>query len=396
VGSDGKLWHTIRNAAGTGWQNFFGLVEGAVTGGPPSFKAVACAGTTAGLQVVGVGVDGKLWHTIRNANETWQGFFGLIEGAVTGGPPSFTDVSCGSPDGQSLQVVGVGSDGKLWHTIRNAAGTGWQNFFGLVEGAVAGGPPTFTAAGAAGAGETVTQANQQFTNWPQNIQFTAPLYYTPKTRAELANAILQAESAGHHVRAVGSRWSFSDAVCATDSSTVPATLIPSHPGAMIDITQLNASLQSVLRQILAPGVDATNLFHVEGGVTISELNSLLDHEPGRQALGCGGGRGQTLAGFISTSSHGGDSLVPPLADFICAIHLIGAGGIEHWIERDTGITSLAQVQVVYPGLSRENIHYNTDLFNAVLVSGGSMGIIYSVVLKTQPQFGLVQHQVVST
>jgi len=224
-------------------------------------------------------------------------------------------------------------------------------------------------------------ANQPFTNWPQNIQFRVPVYYVPKTRSELAYAILQAESAGHHVRAIGSTWSFSDALSAT---------------AMIDTRQLTASLQAGLRQILAAGVDAAFLFHVEAGITIANLDVLLDSQPGRQARGSGGGRGQTLAGFISTSSHGGDSLVPPLADYICAIHLIGAGGTEHWIEHDSGITNPAQLQVVYPCLAAGNIHYDTSLFSAVLCSAGSMGVIYSVILKTVPQFGLVQHQVATT
>jgi hypothetical protein len=232
-------------------------------------------------------------------------------------------------------------------------------------------------------------SNNAFTTWPQNIQFNAPLYFIPKMLSELVNAVLRAESAHHHVRAVGSAWSFSDAISATDDS-------PVIPGAMIDTSQLNDGLQEILWQILAPGVDATNLFHVEGGITISDLVLLLDQQPGRRALPSGGGRGQTLAGFISTSSHGGDSLVPPLTDFICAIHLVGAGGIQHWIEPDTGITDPAKLQLVYPCLTAGNIHYNTALFNAVLVSGGSMGIIYSVILKTQPQFGLVQHQAVST
>jgi hypothetical protein len=239
-------------------------------------------------------------------------------------------------------------------------------------------------------------ANQSFTNWPQNIQFTAPAYYIPKTRAELAYAILQAESEGHHVRAVGSTWSFSDALCATDGSMVPPTLIPVRPGAMIDTRQLIASLQAELGQILAPGVDATFLVHVEAGITITNLNVLLDQQPVRQTLSSGGGRGQTLAGFISTSSHGGDSLVPPLADFVSAIHLVGAGGIEHWIEPDQGITDPAKLRVVYPCLTPGNIHYDTALFNAVLVSAGSMGVIYSIVLKTVNQFGLVQHQVATT
>jgi hypothetical protein len=249
------------------------------------------------------------------------------------------------------------------------------------------GPPCQADRGA-GAGVEVL-SNYAFTTWPQNIGFNAPLYFRPKTRAELVSAVLRAESAQHHVRAVGSAWSFSDAVCATDDNRV-------IPGAMIDISQLTASLETGLTQILAPGVDSTNLIHVEAGITISDLNFLLDHEPGRQALNSGGGRGQTLAGFISTSSHGGDSLVPPLADFVCAMHLVGAGGIENWIEPDVGITTPAQLQAAYPCLDARNIHYDTTLFNAVLVSGGSMGIIYSIIFKTQPQFGLVQHQAVST
>jgi hypothetical protein len=248
---------------------------------------------------------------------------------------------------------------------------------------------------AAGA-QVETIQNQPFTNWPQNIHFTAPLYFKPRSRSEISNAILQAEAQEHHVRAVGSSWSFSDAVCPSDSTSVPPTVTPLQPGAMIDISQLTASLQVGLVQILAPGVDPTHLTHVEAGITISNLNILLDFQPGRQAIPSGGGRGQTLGGYLATSSHGGDSLVPPLADFVCAMHLVGAGGIEHWIEPSTPITTPAQLQAAYPCLNAQNIHYDTTLFNAALVSAGSMGIVYSVILKTVPQYGLVQHQVAST
>jgi hypothetical protein len=236
-------------------------------------------------------------------------------------------------------------------------------------------------------------SNYAFQNWPMNIQFNAPAYFRPKTRVELVNAVLGAEGERHHVRAVGSGWSFSDAICATDDNRV-------IPGVMIDTTQLAGNLQSTLQpgigSILAAGVDPTFLVHVEAGITISDLNFLLDHQPGRQTLDSGGGSGQTLGGVISTSTHGGDSLVPPLADYVCAIHLIGAGGVEYWIEPDSGITNAAQLQVSYPCLSSANINYSNDLFNSVLCSAGSMGVIYSVILKTVPQFGLVQHRVATT
>ena len=148
VGSDGNLWHTIRNAAG-GWDGF-GLVEEVAPGGPPSFRAVNCAGTESGLQVVGVGSDGDLWHTIRNAAGGWTGF-GLIEQVAVGGPSSFIDVSCASTDGRTLQVIGVGHDGMLWETVRNDD-LSWAPLVRL-ESLATGGPATFKRVNCAGTGQ---------------------------------------------------------------------------------------------------------------------------------------------------------------------------------------------------------------------------------------------------
>ncbi len=148
LGNDGNLWHTLRNADGT-WQTDFGQIEGEVRGGPRSFTNISCAGADGVLQVVGLGNDGNLWHTLRNADGTWQTDFGQIEGEVRGGPRSFTNISCAGADGV-LQVVGLGNDGNLWHTLRNADGT-WQTDFGQIEGEVRGGPRSFTNISCAGA-----------------------------------------------------------------------------------------------------------------------------------------------------------------------------------------------------------------------------------------------------
>jgi hypothetical protein len=118
-----------------------------------------------GLQLAGVGNDGKLWHTIRDDNGSWQTFFGAVAGQVSGGPASFTAVACGSDDGQVLQVVGVGDDGKLWHTLRNANGS-WQTFFGAVAGQVSGGPASFTRIGAAGAADFIPHDDVPYDDVP--------------------------------------------------------------------------------------------------------------------------------------------------------------------------------------------------------------------------------------
>jgi hypothetical protein len=148
-GPEGQLWHTIRHQDGS-WQSSFGLIEGVVQGGPPGFAEASCARTGAALQLVGVGFDTQLWHTIRYEDGSWQGSFGLIEGVVQGGPPGFAEASCGGT-GDDLQVVGFGADEQLYHTIRYAGGS-WHSPFGLIEGVVQGGPSRFTRVSCAGTG----------------------------------------------------------------------------------------------------------------------------------------------------------------------------------------------------------------------------------------------------
>ena len=148
VGYDGKLWHTIRDASGH-WQTSFGLIESQSSGGPANFKRIACIGAGQALHVVGVGVDNKLWHTFRDVSGHWQAFLGQVPGAPLVG---FADVGCGSAGGQLPQVVGVGIDGKLWHTVRTSS-VSWQASFGLIESQSFGGPPVFNCVAGVGVGQ---------------------------------------------------------------------------------------------------------------------------------------------------------------------------------------------------------------------------------------------------
>jgi hypothetical protein len=85
------------------------------------------------LQLAGVTSDGKLWHTIRYPNGGWAPF-GDVEGQ-TGDGGFITDVAVrviGAGPNGVLHLCAVNSDGRLWHTIRNPDG-GWYPF-GDVEG----------------------------------------------------------------------------------------------------------------------------------------------------------------------------------------------------------------------------------------------------------------------
>src|SRR6202453_304112 len=160
------------------------------------------------------------------------------------------------------------------------------------------------------------------------------------------------------------------------------------------------------------------LVHVEAGMRIYELYSSLDIDErsplALQTMGAAGG--QTIVGAFSTGTHGGDVLFPPLADYVVAIHMIAPAfaapllrdtplsertpyAAEFWIERgdDPDVPPLVDeglLQAVYPQLPEAaapiTVLRDNDLFDAVRVSAGRMGLIYSVVLRVGWQYCLEQ------
>jgi hypothetical protein len=177
---------------------------------------------------------------------------------------------------------------------------------------------------------------------------------------------------------------------------------------LMNTRSLKSTLQIHLRDILseealkatAPGAKQRFYFHVESGITIEELGPLLDAQSPRLQLGASGGDpGSTLAGALSTATHGAEFRSPLLVDRVKAIHMVGPGGQQWWIEGDDSIADIKKLQLVYPGLDRAHIiagkEPNNDLLpqewlGAVVVSMGCLGVIYSVVLEVFPISGSQQ------
>ncbi|WP_256081952.1 hypothetical protein [Massilia sp. YIM B04103] len=122
----------------------------------------------------------------------------------------------------------------------------------------------------------------------------------------------------------------------------------------------------------------------------------------------GGAGGQTVFGALHTGTHGGDIHMPPIADSVMAMHLVVDGGHHFWLEPkaqrfgiEARLTDDAKLKAFYGkdefgGPDNFTILRNDDLFNAVLVSAGRFGVVYSIVVATVRQYTLHQERRLTT
>jgi hypothetical protein len=126
IGTDGNVYHNIRVATGSwqGWQPVAGY-NGAVRFS--GTKVAIAAMPDGSSQMLGIGTDGNVYHNIRTATGSWQGWQPV---AGYNGSARFSGSSAaitGMPNGTS-QMLAIGIDGNVYHDIRTATGSwqGWQ------------------------------------------------------------------------------------------------------------------------------------------------------------------------------------------------------------------------------------------------------------------------------
>jgi FAD/FMN-containing dehydrogenase len=197
------------------------------------------------------------------------------------------------------------------------------------------------------------------------------LYVKPRSVAELSDHVRRAEAAGLRVKAVGSGHSFSNA---TDA-----------PDVMINMHALNRRLD-IDRDSLRDPAAAARMFRVQGGMLIRDLNSALDRA-GLAMHNLGGYTGQTIAGAITTGTHGSGITFGPLADLVLSLQLVTSGGKVYQIEPANGITDPAKFKKEQDGVTVE-LKQDDDWFYATVVSAGCVGIIASLVLDVRPAYWL--------
>ncbi len=201
--------------------------------------------------------------------------------------------------------------------------------------------------------------------------------YWPESLDDVIEIIREAEDKGLQVRAVGSGHSWSD-VCLTTGYLL-------RPEKLNKVLPLDPVL-------LRDGVDTSTLFQVESGIRIRALNDAL-WKNGLSIINMGGYDMQTIVGAFSTSTHGSGITLGPIADSIESIDIVSDGGKVYRIERSDGITDRTAYEAQYPD---RTLVQEDDWFNAVAVSMGCMGVIYSVILRAMPQYYLNEIRTLST
>lgn len=181
-----------------------------------------------------------------------------------------------------------------------------------------------------------------WTNWAGTASDDPRRIHTPHSVAELAEVITAGAAEGHRIRARGSGHSFTP-IAVTDSDA-------------IDLTGWTG--------IASVDVD-TGLVTVRSGTSLRQLNAELG-TLGLAMTNLGDIDAQTIAGAVSTGTHGTGERFGGISTQIARLELVLADGSVVSCSAD----------------------HNPDLFQAARVGLGALGVISHVTLRCEPAFVL--------
>jgi len=198
---------------------------------------------------------------------------------------------------------------------------------------------------------------------------------TPSSLRELIELVRAAEAEGTTVRAVGAGHSWSD-VALTEGFLL-------EPGGLVGCWRPES-------EPLRPEAPGSRLVRVLAGTPIRRLNRKLD-ELGLALSNMGGYDAQTIAGVISTSTHGSGLEYPPFPDMVRSLDLVVAGGRALRLEPRNGPTDP-------DAFADETLTLIQDdaKFQAAVCGMGTLGVVHSLLLEVREKFWLNEVRTLST
>jgi L-gulono-1,4-lactone dehydrogenase len=197
----------------------------------------------------------------------------------------------------------------------------------------------------------------------------------PATTEELVELV----RLGMRVRAVGAGHAWSD-VALTD-------------GCLIETDRLSGLLDLDDGTLRARALDPATHVRVRGGTRVRELNDLL-HARGQALRNMGGYDHQSIAGVVSTSTHGSGVGFGPFPDVVRSLDLVVARGERVRVEPADGPTDPARFAARHG--DKRRLEQDDALFAAAICAFGCMGIIEALVLEVRAAFRLHETRTVRT
>ena len=164
------------------------------------------------------------------------------------------------------------------------------------------------------------------------------------------------------MRAVGAGHAWSDAAL-TDGYLIA----PDHLGGLVEVDG--------------------RLVRVLGGTHLRDLNAALDAR-GLALPNMGGYDAQTIAGVVSTSTHGSGLRWGPFPDLVRSLDLVVSGGEVVRVEPAGGITD--------PARHEGRLIQDDATFLAAVCGIGTLGLIHSLVIEVREKFFLNEVRTVSS
>jgi L-gulono-1,4-lactone dehydrogenase len=177
-------------------------------------------------------------------------------------------------------------------------------------------------------------------NWAGNQTMTPVAVEHPASTEQVADAVRRAAARGRRVKAVGSGHSFTG-IALTD-------------GVLLDLSRLDRLVSVDI---------ATSQITVQAGMPLHRLNAVLA-EHGLGLTNMGDIDRQTLAGALSTGTHGTGRLSGGFAAQVAGLELVLADG--------SVVTCSADER--------------PDLFSAARLGLGALGVLTAVTLQAEPAF----------
>jgi L-gulonolactone oxidase len=203
--------------------------------------------------------------------------------------------------------------------------------------------------------------NRTIANWDGTFVFKPTYYHQPHSKQELIDLVKSVASRGGRLKVIGANHSWGG-IQSLPVKTLPSNKTETH---LVNLDHLNQILNLNITSSNRAEQVTVGTVTVEAGIRLKHLIGFLS-EKNLTLRQMGSITEQSIAGVVSTGTHGSSYHTKILSGMVVSMELLLANGT---------LLKLSENQ-------------NKDIFKAALVSMGSLGVITTIELEVVPAFYL--------